>query len=33
VVVIIAMAFFGFYLFAMDLVFSWAISQVKTLFG
>jgi preprotein translocase subunit SecE len=33
VVVIIAMAFFGFYLFAMDLVFSWVISQVKTLLG
>ena len=33
VVVIIAMAFFGFYLFFMDIIFSWAISQVKTLFG
>ncbi len=33
VVVIVAMVFFGFYLFFMDLVFSWAISQIKTLFG
>jgi preprotein translocase subunit SecE len=33
VVVIIAMVFFGFYLFFMDIVFSWAISQIKSLFG
>jgi preprotein translocase subunit SecE len=33
VVVIIAMVFFGFYLFFMDIIFSWAISQIKTLFG
>ena len=33
IVVIIATAFFGFYLFLMDIVFSWAISQIKSLFG
>lgn len=32
-VVIAAMLFFGFYLFFMDIIFSWAISQVKSLFG
>ena len=31
VVVIISVFFFGFYLFAMDIVFSWLITQVKTL--
>jgi preprotein translocase subunit SecE len=29
VVVIISVFFFGFYLFAMDIVFSWLITQVK----
>jgi len=33
IVVIIATAFFGFYLFLMDIVFSWAISQIKSLLG
>ena len=32
-VVIFAMIFFGFYLFFMDLIFSWIISQIKSLFG
>ncbi len=32
-VVIIATIFFGFYLFFMDVIFSWAISQIKSLFG
>ncbi len=32
-VVIIAIIFFGFYLFFMDLIFSWAITQIKSLFG
>ena len=31
VVVILATLFFGFYLFFMDLIFSWVISQIKTL--
>ncbi len=31
VVVIISVFFFGFYLFAMDIVFSWLITQVKAL--
>jgi len=31
-VVILATFFFGFYLFFMDIVFSWLISQVKTIF-
>ncbi len=31
VVVIISVFFFGFYLFAMDIVFSWLITQVKEL--
>jgi preprotein translocase subunit SecE len=31
IVVIIAMVFFGFYLFFMDVIFSWAIGQIKTL--
>jgi preprotein translocase subunit SecE len=31
VVVILATFFFGFYLFFMDIVFSWLITQVKTL--
>ncbi len=33
VVVIAATVFFGFYLFFMDLIFSWVISQIKNLFG
>ncbi|MCK7483111.1 MAG: preprotein translocase subunit SecE [Candidatus Moduliflexus flocculans] len=33
VVVIAATIFFGFYLFFMDVIFSWAITQIKTLFG
>jgi len=33
VVVIAATVFFGFYLFFMDVIFSWAITQIKTLFG
>ncbi|MDH7512407.1 MAG: preprotein translocase subunit SecE [Clostridiales bacterium] len=32
-VVIIAVIFFGFYLFFMDLIFSWVITQIKALFG
>ena len=32
VVVILATFFFGFYLFFMDIVFSWLITQVKTVF-
>ena len=32
-VVIFATLFFGFYLFFMDVIFSWVISQVKSLFG
>ena len=33
VVVIAATIFFGFYLFFMDLIFSWVIGQIKNLFG
>jgi preprotein translocase subunit SecE len=33
VVVLVAVVFFGFYLFFMDAVFSWVIRQIKTLFG
>ena len=33
VVVIAATLFFGFYLFFMDILFSWAINQLKSLFG
>jgi preprotein translocase subunit SecE len=33
VVVIAATVFFGFYLFFMDLVFSWLISKIQALFG
>jgi preprotein translocase subunit SecE len=33
VVVIAATLFFGFYLFFMDIIFSWAINQLKSLFG
>jgi preprotein translocase subunit SecE len=33
VVVIAATIFFGFYLFFMDVIFSWVISQIKNIFG
>lgn len=33
IVVIAATIFFGFYLFIMDVVFSWLIGKVQTLFG
>ena len=33
VVVILATIFFGFYLFFMDLIFSWLVAQIKSLFG
>jgi preprotein translocase subunit SecE len=33
VVVIAATVFFGFYLFFMDVIFSWIIGQIKGLFG
>ena len=33
IVVIAATIFFGFYLFFMDIIFSWAIGQIKSLFG
>ena len=33
IVVIIATIFFGFYLFFMDLIFSWVISQIESFFG
>jgi preprotein translocase subunit SecE len=33
IVVIIATIFFGFYLFLMDIVFSWAITKIKDFFG
>jgi len=33
IVVILATIFFGFYLFFMDLIFSWVISHIKSLFG
>ncbi len=32
-VVIFAIIFFGFYLFFMDLIFSWVITQIKSLFS
>jgi preprotein translocase subunit SecE len=32
-VVIVATIFFGFFLFFMDVIFSWAITQIKTLLG
>lgn len=32
VVVIIASVFFGFYLFFMDLIFSWVVTQIKSIF-
>ena len=33
VVVIVACFLFGFYLFLMDVVFSWAIGKIQGLFG
>jgi preprotein translocase subunit SecE len=33
IVVIAATIFFGFYLFLMDVVFSWVIGKVQALFG
>ncbi len=33
IVVIFATFFFGFYLFFMDVVFSWLINKIKTFFG
>jgi preprotein translocase subunit SecE len=33
IVVIIATVFFGFYLYFMDLIFSWILNQVRGLFG
>jgi preprotein translocase subunit SecE len=33
IVVIISVFFFGFFLFFMDILFSWAITQIKSLFG
>ncbi len=32
-VVIFATVFFGFYLFFMDVIFSWVIAQIKSFFG
>jgi len=32
IVVIISVFFFGFYLFFMDVIFGWAITQIKTFF-
>ncbi|MCJ7579723.1 MAG: preprotein translocase subunit SecE [Candidatus Aminicenantes bacterium] len=32
IVVLIATAFFGVYLYLLDILFSWLISQVKTIF-
>ena len=33
IVVILATFFFGFYLFFMDIIFSWVIKQIKGIFG
>jgi len=33
IVVLAATVFFGFYLFFMDVIFSWVIAQIKLLFG
>ncbi|UCC41377.1 MAG: preprotein translocase subunit SecE [Candidatus Aminicenantes bacterium] len=33
IVVLIAAVFFGFYLFFMDIIFSWVIAQIKSLFA
>jgi len=33
IIVIIAIFFFGFYLFFVDIIFSWLIAQIKSFFG
>lgn len=33
IVVILATFFFGFYLFFMDIIFSWVVARIKSLFG
>ena len=33
IMVILATVFFGFYLFFMDIIFSWLVAQIKSLFG
>jgi len=33
IIVIIAIFFFGFYLFFIDVIFAWLITQIKTFFG
>jgi len=33
IIVIIAIVFFGFYLFFVDVIFSWVIAQIKSFFG
>ncbi|MBC7360834.1 MAG: preprotein translocase subunit SecE [Candidatus Aminicenantes bacterium] len=33
IIVIIAIFFFGFYLFFVDVIFSWLIAQIKSFFG
>lgn len=33
IVVIVATIFFGFYLYFMDLIFSWVVNQIRSLFG
>lgn len=33
IVVLLATFFVGFYLFFMDIIFSWVITQIKSLFG
>jgi len=33
IVVIIATVFFGFYLYFMDLIFSWVLDHIRGLFG
>jgi len=32
-IVIFATIFFGFYLFFMDLIFSWVVAQIESFFG
>jgi len=32
-IVIFATIFFGFYLFFMDIIFSWVVSQIESFFG
>ena len=33
IVVLIATFFFGFYLYFMDIIFSWIITRIRSLFG